>query len=214
MHKMFNWKFTVGAAVVIVALCVGIFLYARWDVQRFTESLGEPPVPSKREAPTEKSAGQVSPTPVSETTSVSENPQQQEADSAQPMLDAETTDSVQLVLDAETTDPNAQELSEAELDALLEMFEQQALSTLREAVDTDDEELDNTELVDAIEEAYGPSPEVDVLSEVMERIDDGTTTLDNLIEMVEASSAIMPESMPEGTMSFWKCSERHEQTAG
>ena len=108
---------------------------------------------------------------------------------------------MQLVLDAETTNSETQELSDAELDALLEMFEQQALSTLREAVDTEDEELDNTELVDAIEEEYGNSPEIDVLSEVMRRIE-GNTTLDDLIEMVEVSSAIMPDNMPEGTMSF------------
>lgn len=207
MHSIFNWKFftwkfTVGAAVVIVALCVGIFLYAQWDVQRFTESLGEPPVPSKREVLTEKSVGQVSPAAVSETTSISENPQQQGLDLVQPMLDAEIADSVELVVDPETTDSDAQELLDAELDALLEMFEQQALSTLREAVDIEDEELDNTELVEAIEEEYGPSPEVDVLSEMMEHIEEGTTTLDNLIEMVEASSTIMHENMPEGAISL------------
>ena len=48
----------------------------------------------------------------------------------------------------------------------------------------------------------GNSPEIDVLSEVMRRIDEGNTTLDDLIEMVEVSSAIMPDNMPEGTMSF------------
>ena len=144
MHNLFNWKFTGGAAVVIVAFCVGIFFYARWDVQRFTESLGEPPVvPSQREVLTEKKPEQGTPTPALEVTSAPENLQQQEAAS------------VQLVLDAETTNSETQELSDAELDALLEMFEQQALSTLREAVDTEDEELDNTELVDAIEEEYG-----------------------------------------------------------
>lgn len=214
MHRLFNWKFTVGAAVVIVGLCVGIFLYARWDVQRFTESLGEPPVPSEREALTEKPTGQVSSAPVSEITSVSENLQQQETDLVESTLGTGTTDSGQLVLDDETTDPDAQELSDAELDALLDMFEQQVLSTLREAVDADDEELDNSELVDAIEEAYGHLPEVDVLAEVMERIDEGTTTLDNLIEMVEASSAIMPESMPDGTMSLLEMLYRARSSGG
>lgn len=202
MHRIYNWKFTVGAAVVIVGLCVGIFLYARWDIQRFTESLSEPPVPSNREVLTEKSAERVSPAPVSEITSLSENPQQQEADLEQPTLDAEMTD------------PDAQELSDAELNALLEMFEQQVLSNLREAVDADDEELDNSELVDAIEEEYGHLPEVDVLAEVMERIDEGTTTLDSLIEMVEASSAIMPDNMPEGTMSLLEMLYRARASGG
>ena len=193
MYNMLNWKFVVRVAVVILAFCVGIFLYARWDVQRFTESLGEPPapvVPSHREVVTEKVQEEVFPTPVHETTSASED------------LPEQAENSVPLVLDAEITDLETQELSDAELDALLEMFEQQALSTLREAVDAEDEELDNTELVEAIEEEYGDSPEVDVLSEMMNRIDEGTTTLDNLIEMVEAYSTIIPENMPEGSMSL------------
>ena len=194
MYKMLNWKFVVRVAVVILAFCVGVFLYARWDVQRFTESLGEPPppvVPSQREAVTEKVPEQVSPTPALEITSVSGD------------LQTHEENSIPLTLDIETTDPEAKELSDAELDALLETFEQQALSTLREAVDAEDEKFDdNTELVDAIEEQYGPSPEIDVVAEAMKRIDEGTTTLDNLIEMMEASSTIMPENMPEGTMSF------------
>ena len=77
-------------------------------------------------------------------------------------------------------------------DALLDMFEEQALSALRESVDITDEELDNEELVQAIEEEYGHSPEVDVVSDVMDRIQTGTATLDDLIDMTEASIAIAP----------------------
>ena len=42
------------AAILMSALCVGIYFYAKWDLQRFEESLGEPPAPiSEKMEPTE-----------------------------------------------------------------------------------------------------------------------------------------------------------------
>ena len=43
MNNMNYWKLLGSTAVLMTALCVGVFLYARWDVQRFAESLGELP---------------------------------------------------------------------------------------------------------------------------------------------------------------------------
>ena len=41
-------------AILMTALCVGIYFYAKWDLQRFEESLGEPPAPiSEKMEPTE-----------------------------------------------------------------------------------------------------------------------------------------------------------------
>ena len=41
-------------AILMTALCVGIYFYARWDIQRFEKSLGEPPAPiSEKMEPTE-----------------------------------------------------------------------------------------------------------------------------------------------------------------
>ena len=41
-------------AILMIALCVGIYFYAKWDLQRFEESLGEPPAPiSEKMEPTE-----------------------------------------------------------------------------------------------------------------------------------------------------------------
>ena len=39
------WKLLGSTAILMIMLCVGIFLYARWDLKRFEESLGEPPPP-------------------------------------------------------------------------------------------------------------------------------------------------------------------------
>ncbi len=39
------WKLLSRTAVLTIMFCVVIFLYAKWDLKRFEESLGEPPPP-------------------------------------------------------------------------------------------------------------------------------------------------------------------------
>lgn len=39
---MSYWKLLGSTAVLMTALCVGVYFYAKWDVQRFAEPLGEP----------------------------------------------------------------------------------------------------------------------------------------------------------------------------
>ena len=45
MNGMNYWKLLSSTAILMTAFCVGIFFYARWDLKRFEESLGEPPPP-------------------------------------------------------------------------------------------------------------------------------------------------------------------------
>ena len=45
MNDMNYWKLLGSTAVLTLMFCVGIFLYARWDLKRFEESLGAPPPP-------------------------------------------------------------------------------------------------------------------------------------------------------------------------
>ena len=45
MNDMNYWKLLRSTAILTIMFCVGIFLYARWDLKRFAESLGEPPPP-------------------------------------------------------------------------------------------------------------------------------------------------------------------------
>ena len=45
MNEMNYWKLLGSTAILTLMFCVGIFLYARWDLKRFEESLGEPPLP-------------------------------------------------------------------------------------------------------------------------------------------------------------------------
>ena len=44
-QTMNYWKLLSTTAILMTTFCVGIFFYARWDLKRFEESLGEPPPP-------------------------------------------------------------------------------------------------------------------------------------------------------------------------
>ena len=59
---MSYWKLLGSTAILMTALCVGIHFYAKWDIQRFAESLGEPDTPaSQKIEPTVNFAKQVLP---------------------------------------------------------------------------------------------------------------------------------------------------------
>ena len=165
-----------GALGLLLVICGGFVLYEHWARQQFDASL--PPAPQT--VITENTENLDKQPPSSVTTAKPETLSQQEMPSP----------------DIEMEEPDAPEIQTAETaaldDALLDMFEEQALSALRESVDITDEELNNEELVEAIEEEYGHSPEVDVMSDVMDKIQTGTATLDDLIDMIEVSIAIAP----------------------
>ncbi|RKU10014.1 hypothetical protein C6503_20225 [Candidatus Poribacteria bacterium] len=48
MNDMNYWKLLGTTAILMTALCVGIYFYAKWDVQRFKESLGKPYTPAQQ----------------------------------------------------------------------------------------------------------------------------------------------------------------------
>ena len=165
-----------GALGLLLVICGGFVLYEHWARQQFDASL--PPAPQT--VITENTENLDKQPPSSVTTAKPETQSQREMPS--PDIDAVKPDV-----------PEIQTEETAVLDdALLDMFEEQALSALRESVDITNEELNNEELVEAIEEEYGHSPEVDVMSDVMDKIQTGTATLDDLIDMTEASIAIAP----------------------
>ena len=161
-----------GALGLLLVICGGFVLYEHWARQRFDATL--PPAPQTMTVENSETHTPAVTTAKPETQSEQEMPA--------PDIEA---------VESDAPEPQTEE-AVARDDALFDMFEEQALSALRESVDITDEELDNAELVAAIEEEYGHSPEVDVMSDVMDRIQAGTATLNDLIDMIEASVAIAP----------------------
>ena len=122
------WKLLGSTAVLMTALCVGIYFYAKWDVQRFKESLGEPYTPtSQKTAPTANFTKQALPEtptiPETEAGSDFERPQKAEP---------------------EITDTAGEDTSPDEFSELLDGLEDEALATFLENPDTTDTETEGS----------------------------------------------------------------------
>lgn len=121
------WKLLGSTAILMIMLCVGIFLYARWDLKRFEESLGEPPPPisQKMESTQNQNEQTTFGTPVK----------------------FKTNDELGLVKQQET-EPQITDIDgeEASLGADLESFDQLGDESL-------DARLKNSDITDAVDDA-------------------------------------------------------------
>lgn len=127
MNDMNYWKLLGSTAVLTLMFCVGIFLYARWDLKRFEESLGEPPPPisEKMEATQNRNEQTTFGTPVTFKT------------------DDELGFVKQQETEPEITDIDGEEVS---LDAFLESFDEFGDERL-------DARLENSDITDAADDA-------------------------------------------------------------
>lgn len=141
MNDMNYWKLLGTTAILMTVLCVGIYFYAKWDVQRFKESLGEPytPAPQKIE-PTANFTKQALPeTPtIPETEAGSDLEKQQEVEPE--------------VTDAAGADASLDEFSE-----FLDGLGDEELAALLENPDTTDTETEA--LADFLQEQLANSLE-------------------------------------------------------
>ena len=148
------------AAILMVALCVGIYFYAKWDLQRFEKSLGEPPAPiSEKMEPTENLDEQTTfgKTVIFETT---EAPLFVQQEAAEPQI-----------INKET-----EEASPAEFSDFLDALGDEAFAARSENSDTTKAESDP--LVDALQEQLGNSWKISAIE-----------GLDSTVEWIEIDGA-------------------------
>ena len=128
MNNTNYWKLLGSTAVLTIMFCVGIFLYAKWDLKRFEESLGAPPPP------------------ISEKTESTENPNEQTTFGK--TVTFKTDEELGFVKRQETesqiTDTDGEEAS---LDANLEAFDELGN-------DKFDARLQNSDITDTAEDAF------------------------------------------------------------
>lgn len=163
MNDMNYWKLLGSTFILMTALCVGIYFYAKWDVQRFAESLGEPytSAPQKIE-PTVNVTKQALPeTPtISEAETGADLERQQEAE-------------------PEITDTAREDASLNEFSEFLNGLEDEALAALLENPDTTDTETEA--LADFLQEQFSNSLEKDSSFIVIGELD--TTQASEWIEI-------------------------------
>lgn len=111
MNDMNYWKLLGTTAILMTAFCVGIYLYARWDVQRFAESLGAPPIPASQ-----KNFAKQTPSGTTVIPETGEGPEFVKQQEAEPQITDEETEEASLDEFLDFLD----ELADEELAALFE----------------------------------------------------------------------------------------------
>ena len=127
MSNMNYSKLLGSTAILMIMLCVGIFLYAKWDLKRFEKSLGEPPPP------------------ISEKIDATQNRNEQTTFGTP--VTFKTDEELRLVKQQET-EPQITDIEgeEAALDAGLESFDKLGDESL-------DARLKNSDITDAVDDA-------------------------------------------------------------
>ena len=121
MNDMNYWKLLGTTAILMTAFCVGIYLYAKWDVQRFSESLGAPPIPASQ-----KNFAKQTPSGTTVIPETGEGPEFVKQQEAEPQI----------------TDIEAEEASSDEFLEFLDELGDDELAALLENLDTTDAESD------------------------------------------------------------------------
>lgn len=120
---MSYWKLLGSTAILMTALCVGIHFYAKWDIQRFEESLGEPYTPAPQKiVPTANLAKQVLPETEMEAAFEKQQetePQMTDTAEEEALLDEFFNELADAELDAHLEPPDT---IEAESDALADLL--------------------------------------------------------------------------------------------
>lgn len=214
MIKIYTWKHLGIAAVLTVALCMGILSYSKWEVNRFTDSLEKvdpntlnqhPRILNK---PIEKI--QKNPKLRTDTESLEES---EIVDKEELNTESEEEFNETLVDDSLNETPEGLEDQEAAFDEFLtyldelEQNEFDALLKNLDITDLDEEginsetEEESEDLVSAIdqESEREEEQEEDDIEDVnpsriiVDMIESGVASLDNLIDLMEESSSVMPE---------------------
>lgn len=217
MIKIYTWKHLVIAVILTFALCIGILYLSKWDVNRFTNSLGE-----------------VDPNSLKHHQRISNQPKDKPNDN--PIL-TNTKDSIEESITTETEDSDSEsdekvnetlvedsqnetsdnledqeaaideflsyldELELKEFDAILENLDITDLE--EESIDTENETESEmlTTTIDQVSEqqAEREGQEDDDIEDVnpsrivVDMIESGVASLDSLINLMEESSEVMPE---------------------
>ena len=199
-----NTTQTIGGAIaLIVLMCAGMFLYGRWDLKRFKESL--------------KELHEVSPMTISQTEKVA-NTHFKEAAPAEITAPKPLTQPHSA--DPGPKEPEMEALSIEILDALMdELFssemehsETEAAGVQRGSLEEEEipranelqEEVDSASgfasLISALESANdigeGSSTDVTIVVQMLKRSERGPVAVDDLITMMEAWLRIQPNAPP------------------
>ena len=215
MKRIYTWKHLGIAAILTVVLCMGILSYSKWEVNRFTDSLEkvDPTTlnqhPRILNKPIEKI--QKNPNLRTDTESLEESEivdkeelnTESEEEFNETVVDDSLNETPEDLEDQEAAFEEfltyLDELEQNEFDALLENLD---ITDLDEEIINSETEEDSEDLITAIDresEQQEEEQDEDDIEDVnpsriiVDMIESGVASLDNLIDLMEESSAVMPE---------------------
>ncbi len=191
MKTRYNLRVIGVTFILTVLACVGIFLYSRWDYQRFVDSLGEVP--------------EVPPEIVSQQTQSISILTDEPKSSQEQILEPTEVDLVTPESESLTSEMETDELTLTEFMSFLDEPDELEVSSLSDSKLLDTEaanvqsentctDADHGMDPEALRSRYGDSPDVEVLIEVNKLIDAGIATTDDMIDRAEAWLRLLPEN--------------------
>lgn len=194
MKARYNLRVIGIAFIFTVLACVGIFLYSRWDYQRFVESLGE--------------GSQVSHITVSQQNSPITIRKEESELLQEQMLEPIDAEVASHVVNPESEpllpEVETDEIKLAEFMLFLDEYEELENSSLSDSEISDTKagniaeentctDVDHRTDAEALRNRYGDSPDVEILIEVNRLMDAGVATTDDMIDRAEAWLRLLPE---------------------
>ena len=189
MIKQYSWKHLAMASILTIVLCVVIFLFNRWDVLRFKKPLGEYPDQNSQTQQTEKKKP--------------DNPLQQESTltSTKTEENVEKTNPQELNIDnkesevSHNEDEDVKDANFYDLFDFLDELGEEEFAKLIESLDLEEEE--KKALTELAEPNSETTEDVHPSSMIIDLMESGVASLAGLIELMEESTTLMPESMQE-----------------
>ncbi|RKU31785.1 hypothetical protein C6497_01130 [Candidatus Poribacteria bacterium] len=218
MIRIYSWKPLAIAVILTFALCIGILYLSKWDVDRFTNSLGEvdPNSLKQHQRISNQPKDKPNENPILTNTkdgieeSITSETEDSDTESVENVKEALSEDSLN-----ETSDNLADqeaaideflayldELEQKEFDAILENLD---FTNLDQESNETENETESEDIGTGIDQASAQQEEQDQQEEdddiedmnpsrmVVDMIESGVASLDSLIYLMEESSETMPE---------------------
>ena len=200
MIRGYNFKIIGSVFFLCVLICIGLFIYAEWDLKRFKSSLRELPEVSQapisqREMVTKKHFEKTGPSAIVDSKRLEEQhleskvPEVETDDLAVTELEVTTLDSF---FDIELSEDILAEYIDITEEKITKMPRKQAIADYN-AYLVSDPEYAYTRLADVFQMDFGDCPEVDILVESVRKANNGPLTVDEDLAWKEAILRTLPK---------------------
>lgn len=185
MLKQFELRILAGAIIIAVLFIGGIYLYSKWNYNRFSADLGGSPTSTPATSTTGSQSALVNKTDPS---TVQDKRLLEKVNINSTDINHQPSDETK---QEDTSEPSP-EFDPSQLLSAFGMPEE-----VKSLLDENAEEKDFEKAQKHLTETYGDSPEVEAIMDKLKQMSGGTVELDDLTELFEAWIQVLPEEQQE-----------------